>query len=396
MAADETENRNMITNMDLKVYMGSLKNNPRITEEMLRLVEEDLRFGLTPKETEEYTGKKLDYAQMKAYSRCLRSGCSREAVEVITKEGLSGEQMALALEFYEKGMPLDVVAEITGKTDQTAFAMKKLFSNVMEKLEKAGKSADAEAAYAGEVLEQIRRVVEKIDFQEKRYDALNERLKELHTAGQDAEDRNRLLSQLAEKDRLLEKQQDEINSARAESAKLRSRLDEMGMEKLCMEKRIREMEQQPEKNSRQPEAGCGCSKMPEGFPERAWQDTDNGKARKFSAEQTHASIESRSDGAAGNERPAGTAAAGRAADRKHKGILYSLFSGFRMNKKADIIKMVAEKGLEPDQLVQIRKGIEKGLTRQQLMVLVSHPVPAAQMEEIINIAVYENGQEGGP
>ena len=66
-----------------------------------------------------------------------------------------------------------------------------------------------------------------------------------------------------------------------------------------------------------------------------------------------------------------------------------------MNKKADIIKMVAEKGLEPDQLVQIRKGIEKGLTRQQLMVLVSHPVPAAQMEEIINIAVYENRQEGG-
>ena len=394
MAADEAENRGMITNMDLKVYMGSLKNNPRITEEMLRLVEEDLRFGLTPKETEEYTGKKLDYAQMKAYSRCLRSGCGREAVEVITKEGLSGEQMALALEFYEKGMPLAMVAEITGKTDQTAFAMKKLFSNVMEKLEKAGKSADAEAAYAGEVLEQIRRVVEKIDFQEKRYDALNERLKELHTAGQDAEERNRLLSQLAEKDRLLEKQQDEINSARAESAKLRSRLDEMGMEKLCLEKRIREMEQQLEKNSRQPEA-CGCSKMPEGFPERAWQDTDNGKARKFSAEQTHASIECRSDGAAGNERPAGPAAAGRAADRKHKGILYSLFSGSRMNKKADIIKMVAEKGLEPDQLVQIRKGIEKGLTRQQLMVLVSHPVPAAQMEEIINIAVYENRQEGG-
>lgn len=390
MAVDETENRGMITNMDLKVYMGSLKNNPRITEEMLRLVEEDLRFGLTPKETEEYTGKKLDYAQMKAYSRCLRSGCGREAVEVITKEGLSGEQMALALEFYEKGMPLAMVAEITGKTDQTAFAMKKLFSNVMEKLEKAGKSADAEAAYAGEVLEQIRRVVEKIDFQEKRYDALNERLKELHTAGQDAEERNRLLSQLAEKDRLLEKQQDEINSARAESAKLRSRLDEMGMEKLCLEKRIREMEQQLEKNSRQPEA-CGCSKMPEGFPERAWQDTDNGKARKFSAEQTNSSIECRNDGAAGNERPA----AARAADRKHKGILHSLFSGSRMNKKADIIKMVAEKGLEPDQLVQIRKGIEKGLTRQQLMVLVSHPAPAAQMEEIINIAVYENRQEGG-
>ncbi len=266
---NEIEDRGMITNMDLKVYMASLKNNPRITEDMLRLVEEDLRFGLTPKETEEYTGKKLDYAQMKAYSRCLRSGCGRDAAAVITKEGLSGEQMALALEFYEKGMPLDMIAEITGKTDQTAFAMKKLFSNVMEKLEKAGKSADTEAAYAGELLEQIRRVVEKIDFQEKRYDALNERLKELHTASQDAEIQNHLLEQLAEKDRILEKQQDEINEARTAAARLCSDLDVMGKEKLCLEKRIREMEQQ-EKNSRQPEPDCSSKEMPEVFQERAW------------------------------------------------------------------------------------------------------------------------------
>lgn len=387
-----TEDRGMITNMDLKVYMASLKNNPRITEDMLRLVEEDLRFGLTPKETEEYTGKKLDYAQMKAYSRCLRSGCSRDAAAVITKEGLSGEQMALALEFYEKGMPLDMIAEITGKTDQTAFAMKKLFSNVMEKLEKAGKSADTEAAYAGELLEQIRRVVEKIDFQEKRYDALNERLKELHTAGQDAEIQNHLLEQPAEKDRILEKQQDEINEARTAAARLRSDLDVMGKEKLCLEKRIREMEQQ-EKNSRQPD--CSSKEMPEGFQERTWQDTDNRKPRKVSAGQPYFPMECQTGGAGKNSRTAETGIAGRTACRKNKGILHSLFSGSRMNKKDDIIKMVAEKGLEPDQLVQIRKGIEKGLTRQQLMVLIRNPVPAVQMEEIINIAVYENRQEGG-
>lgn len=389
-----TEDRGMITNMDLKVYMASLKNNPRITEDMLRLVEEDLRFGLTPKETEEYTGKKLDYAQMKAYSRCLRSGCGRDAVAVIAKEGLSGEQMALALEFYEKGMPLDMIAEITGKTDQTAFAMKKLFSNVMEKLEKAGKSADTEAAYAGELLEQIRRVVEKIDFQEKRYDALNERLKELHTASQDAEIQNHLLEQLAEKDRILEKQQDEINEARTAAARLRSDLDVMGKEKLCLEKRIREMEQQ-EKNRRQPELDCSSKEMPEVFQERAWQDTDNKKAQQFSAGQPYFSMECQTGGAGKNSRTAETGIAGRTACRKNKGILHSLFSGSRMNKKDDIIKMVAEKGLEPDQLVQIRKGIEKGLTRQQLMVLIRNPVPAVQMEEIINIAVYENRQEGG-
>lgn len=66
------QERNAMTNMDLKVYMESLKNNPRFTDTVLRLVEEDLKFGLTPEETEEYTSKKLDYAQMKVYSQCLR------------------------------------------------------------------------------------------------------------------------------------------------------------------------------------------------------------------------------------------------------------------------------------------------------------------------------------
>lgn len=179
------QERGMITNMDLKVYMSGLKSNPRFTEEMLQLVEEDLRFGLTPKETEEYTGKKLDYAQMKVYSRCLRGGYEKEIVEVITKEGLTGEQMAVALEFFEKGVPIDTVRNVTEKTEQTAFVMKKLFQSIMEKSGETEKKADTEEAYAKELVGQIKQVVEKIDFQEKRYDALNEKLKELQISGQD-------------------------------------------------------------------------------------------------------------------------------------------------------------------------------------------------------------------
>ena len=48
--------------------------------------------------------------------------------------------MAVALEFYEKGVPIETVAEITENSSQTAFVMKKLFRNVMEKLQEAGKA----------------------------------------------------------------------------------------------------------------------------------------------------------------------------------------------------------------------------------------------------------------
>ena len=88
-----------------------------------------LKYGLTIAETETYTSKRLDYAQMKVHSACLRNGYPENVRECITKEGLTGEQMAVALEFYEKGVPIETVAEITGNSSQTAFVMKKLLRN---------------------------------------------------------------------------------------------------------------------------------------------------------------------------------------------------------------------------------------------------------------------------
>ena len=65
-----------------------------------------------------------------------------------------------------------------------------------------------------------------------------------------------------------------------------------------------------------------------------------------------------------------------------------------LKKKTDIVKLLAEKDLSPEQLVQVRNAIEKGLSEKQLLVLINSKIPAAQMEEIINIAVYENKMKG--
>lgn len=386
------QERGIITNMDLKVYMNSLKNNPRLTEDMLRLVEEDLRFGLTPKETEEYTGKRLDYLQMKVYSQCLRGGYEKEVLEVITREGLSGEQMAVALEFYEKGVPLNTVQEVTQKSDQTAFTMRKLFVNVMEKLGTVQKQADTEEAYAKELVEQIREVVAKIDFQEKRYDALNEKLRELQTAGRDAKVQGNLLSQLAEKDSLLEKQQNEINEARVALARLRNELDTAGKERQILEKKVEEMKQQIKSG--------GQSIHREEKQQAAGEDaggqeqTESKREPEVLAVSSIYPVEYQAAFVDKDGRIIQMVPVERKERKKDWGILTSLFSRISFHKRADIVKLVAEKGLEPKQLVQIRNAIEKGLTKQQLMVLINRQIPAEQMEEIINIAVYENRQKG--
>lgn len=381
------QERVKITKMDLKVYMESLKNNPRLTEDMLRLVEEDLRFGLTPKETEEYTGKKLDYLQMKVYSRCLRGGYGTAVTEVITKDGLTGEQMAVALEFYEKGVPLDTVREVTENTEQAAFTMKKLFRRILEKSGEAEKKADTEEAYAKELLGQIKHVVEKIDFQEKRYDALNEKLKELQTSGQDAKIQNNLLSQLSEKDGLLEKQQNEINEARAAVIRLRNELDEAGREKKVLEKKMEEM-----KRLERPEEAAKPEERPKPPVEKEEHTADNRKEQEAPVTQPDWNVEYQVAVVDKNGRIIRMLPVEHKKPGRDKGIFTALFSRIYLKKKADIVRLVAEKGLEREQLVQIRNAIGKGLTEKQLLVLINNQLPAGQMEEIINIAVYENRQ----
>ena len=325
---------------------------------------------------------------MKVHSACLRNGYPENVRECITKEGLTGEQMAVALEFYEKGVPIETVAEITGNSSQTAFVMKKLFRNVMEKLQEAGKAAKEQGGYAEELLEQIKAVVEKIEFQEKRYDALNEKIQELKTAGQDTKIQNNLLAQLSEKDGLLEKQQNELNDARATIARLRNEMDSMRKERETLEKRTEELEKE----------AAGRSSMTEAEPEKAGEPAKDMAQQAAGMQEDPLYPQIPGAGynvAVVNEKGqiVSVVQVERMERKKDNRTVTSLFSRLAFKKKIDIVKLVAEHDLEPKQLVQIRSGIEKGLSEEQLLVLINNQIPAEQMEEIINIAVYENRQK---
>lgn len=392
------QERARVSSMDLKAHMNNLRKNPKFTEEILKLVEADLQYGLTIEETELYTSRRFDYAQMKVYSACLRNGYPEDVRDCITRDGLTGEQMAVALEFYEKGVPLKTVAEVTENSSHTAFMMKKLFQSIVSKVQAADEAVQEQDDYAKELLEQIKSVVEKIEFQEKRYDALNERLKELQTAGQDTKIQNNLLNQLAEKDSMiaekdsmLEKQQDELNEARGTIARLRNEMDAIRKERDRLEKRTEEIEKETatKSNNTTTESEVAVTDKNEevksmvqaevkkevpiipSFPGAYYNVAvvdENGKVVSFMPVE-------------------------RMERKREKSTVSALFSRFAFKKKIDIVKLVAEKDLEPKQLVQIRSAIEKGLSEDQLLVLINNQIPAEQMEEIINIAVFENKQK---
>ena len=384
------QERARVSSMDLKAHMNNLRKNPKFTEEILKLVESDLQYGLTIEETEMYTSKRFDYAQMKVYSACLRNGYPEDVRECITRDGLTGEQMAVALEFYEKGAPLKTVAEVTENSSHTAFMMKKLFQSIVSKVQAAGEAVQAQDDYAKDLLEQIKSVVEKIEFQEKRYDALNEKLKELQTVGQDAKIQNNLLSQLAEKDSMLEKQQNELNEARGTIARLRNEMDVIRKERDRLEKRTEEMEKETVVNSNEAK-----------HPEITLTDKKEETTHAVQAEVKQEAIVFPTFPGAyynvavvdGNGKVVSFMPVERMERKREKSTMSAIFSRLTFRKKIDIVKLVAEKDLEPKQLVQIRSAIEKGLSEDQLLVLINNQIPAEQMEEIINIAVYENEQK---
>ncbi|MBQ5318182.1 MAG: hypothetical protein J6K17_03720 [Oscillospiraceae bacterium] len=384
------QDRTRVSSMDLKAHMNNLRKNPKFTEEILKLVESDLQYGLTIEETEMYTSKRFDYAQMKVYSTCLRNGYPEDVRDCITRDGLTGEQMAVALEFYEKGVPLKTVAEVTENSSHTAFMMKKLFQSIVSKVQAAGEAVQAQDDYAKDLLEQIKSVVEKIEFQEKRYDALNEKLKELQTAGQDAKIQNNLLSQLAEKDSMLEKQQNELNEARGTIARLRNEMDVIRKERDRLEKRTEEMEKEAVVNSNE-------AKQPEITMTDKKEETTHTVQAEIKQEApvfpTFPGVGYNVAVLDGNGKVVSFMPVERMERKRERSTMSAIFSRLAFKKKIDIVKLVAEKDLEPKQLVQIRSAIEKGLSEDQLLVLINNQIPAEQMEEIINIAVYENKQK---
>ncbi len=377
------QERTVLSGMDLKAYLGRLRQNPKYTEEIVKLIEDDLRFGLTKEETEEYSGGRYDYRQMCVYSRCLRNGYSEEEKAAILKEGLSGEQMAVALEFYEKGVPMDTITKVLSSAENTAYTMKRLFSQVLCKIKEAEPVNGQDAAYAKELMQQIHEVVEKISCQEKRYDALNEKLKEIGTAGQDAQVQGNLIAQLSEKDKMLEKQQNELNEARVQIAKLHGEIEEIRKERKALEEQVKKA------GRAEPEAAPEPKKPEKENKPEAQAESSAPETALYPGIEYHAAVVDK-DGNIIRFVPV------ERMERKDRGsVMSAMFSRLFLKKKTDIVKLLAEKDLSPEQLVQIRGAIEKGLSEKQLLVLINSRIPAAQMEEIINIAVYENKMKEG-
>lgn len=384
-----------------KNHISDIKAAGKYGQDVIELVEADIEYGLTVEQTKLYLKRNLKYSQMKSISLCLRKGIDDAFVELVTKYNMEPYQIQVAMEFYERGVTLENIETVFAKREAPA-VMRKSFEAMLEKVKQMRSSSENAPEYVQELVKQIEEAVAKIQFQEKRYDELNKKLKVFENSKKEEEDHNGLVKKLGDAENELSNQQDQLNRANATIARLREQAEEKKKEMERMQNRINTLE-----DKLVDMAGSKTTAAPETLAEKAVKPAkmeDDGKvngAQTFLDEKNvmekpyQIPVFYQLPVMDANGRVVQRVQVERSIKKGSQGAFTGLLGklGFMKKSRQDIVKLLASGDLVPAQLVQIRCAIEKGLTESQLVELINNNVSAEKMKEIIDIAVLENSME---
>ena len=383
-----------LSKSEIGKHIDILKSGKRYSEEIIALIKDDLEYGFSKEQTELYLKSGYNIGQMRVYSECLRDGKSEEFLSLIERTELTAPQMQIAFEFYKKGVPIATIEEVVARKE-TPIAMKTAFSKFLEQIQTVKQETATEPEYVQELVKKMEEIVSKICFQEKRYDALNEKLTIFESTKADEQIRENLVKENADKEQLLNDQQDKLNQANSAISRLREQLEFKDKEMNRMSNRIETLE----------------DKLLHATNVNAVTSSESKKE-----EERNVQSEIKKEGAAMAQQTIVTEPMGipifyqipvvdmrgrviqkvqiERSESKSNGVIGLLSKlCFKKKSRADIVKLVASGDLAPAQLIQIKSGIEKGLTEGQLVELINNNVAAEKMKEIIEIAVLENSME---
>lgn len=396
------EKREPLSEMAIERKIQILRNK-HMDSEVIALVKSDYEYGLTDDEIGLYLNKSYDIEQMKVLSKCLHKGVSEALLTLLKDSRMAAPKMQTALDYYEKGVPIDAIREVV-KKDDTAVNMRRMFDVVLEKLNKAKEQVPQDLEYVKSLVAQMDEVVAKINHQNERYDALNKKLSEIETSKDDEEVRERLVKENQDKDALINSQQNELNKASSTIARLRDDIEKKDKEIKRMSERIESLEDKiigiatDNMKAAEVKNDAGKTENAEAVADTKEDRTDKKMVDTVAVPQNMQAV---ANGIPVYYQIPVVDGTGNVVQRLpiERGVRKSSNSGvaslfarlsFKKKSRADIVKLVASGDLVPAQLVQIKSAIEKGLTESQLVELINNNISAEKMKEIIEIAVLEN------
>ena len=383
-------------------YIQQLRNNTmRYSKEMVDLVEEDIKYGLTIEQTQIYAKPEFEYTQMKIISNCLRKGTKREFIDLLVKyPKINGYQMQVALEFYEKGVLLTSIEEVMMK-GEAATKMRTHYEEILKKMEEVKEDSKKEPECIKELIQKVENAVAKIQHQDERYEVLNQKLLEFENEKKEDEVREELVKKLTDAEANLSSQQDQLNRASSTIARLREQIEDKNKELGKMQTRIDTLEDKLLEKAAKTDVSEETNEVmitKENEEEECSEDTNNVVEQMnqvdILARQTYQMPIYYQVPIMNGNQIITRAVIDRTMRKSSNGIT-GIFSKLSLKKKSrqDIVKLVANGNLTPAQLNQIKNAMLQGLTEGQLIELINNNVSAEKMKEIIEIAVIENSMD---
>ena len=346
---EQNLNDKPLSNMQIARYIESLRKEMNFDDEVYGIVKSDLEDGLTQEQTEKYLDKNFNIGQMRVLSEGLHKEIPEELFNILHNNKLSGNQMKVSLEFYEKGVPVETIQEAVARGEKPV-VMRRLYEEVLAQLSKAAEQYTQDSEYVKELIAQMEMVVEKINYQEERYDALNKKLSDVEVLKEDKEVTERLVKENEDKDGIISHQQDELNKASSTIARLRDSIEHKDKEMESLEDKIMSAASDDQKVAEKEEKAG---------PSEVLAATDNKETVKTLADSQ--AVPPMYNGIPVYYQIPVTDSAGRViqhlpverTERKSNGGIAALFARFSFKKKsrADIVKLVASGDLVPAQLV---------------------------------------------
>ena len=138
--------------MKEETFLKKIGPQYALTNQAMELVKNDLEYGLSQEEIESYLMEPGEEA-MKFYSQCLRDGMSETMLHGLTKNGLTITQKNVLYDFWEKGVPEEIICQVADEKEK-AHVMKK-------KLDEVFRTQSGEK----EICDLLKAILERLDMQ---------------------------------------------------------------------------------------------------------------------------------------------------------------------------------------------------------------------------------------
>lgn len=179
------QERKPMSEPELQEAVARLERGGRYAPEVLNLVREDYRYGLSKAQIDIYLQSKMDPERMRIVSEILRRYGEELAAVIVKCQPPDIYRMWVSAEYFEKGVTLEMIESVLGE-DRTAYAMRRIYQKVLEETgkqrEELQKTYQVSHASMDEAVADLQKKLDEkdalISSQQERIQILNEALEQ--------------------------------------------------------------------------------------------------------------------------------------------------------------------------------------------------------------------------